>query len=268
MDCGHSSIQHYSYFNRTVLNPIQRDGYANDGRRAMFTLKNEVLDRCLLRRTKDTRAEDMNLPPRIVSIKKIRLHPFEEDFYNAVYTQTTSSFNEYVTEGTLLNNYAHIFDLLMRMRQAVCHPYLVVHSKNGVSSNANASNATALYRAVDCALCNETPTDCVVSTCCQTAFCKSCVMEYMEVSAGVRNDENSLQCPSCRNPFTIDINQVQESYIDESTSLTVPYLTNISKIGLPSLQELPHVASGEKYIIYFMTSLLSSNYFMTLFVVS
>lgn len=83
----------------------------------MFTLKNEVLDKCLLRRTKLTKAEDLNLPPRIVNIKTVRLHPVEEDFYNALYTQTTSSFTDYVEGGTLLNNYAHIFDLLMRMRQ-------------------------------------------------------------------------------------------------------------------------------------------------------
>lgn len=33
--------------------------------------------------------------------------------------------------GTLLNNYAHIFDLLIRLRQAVNHPYLVVYSATG-----------------------------------------------------------------------------------------------------------------------------------------
>jgi DNA repair protein RAD16 len=74
-------------------------------------LKNEVLDISLLRRTKQTRAEDMKLPPRVVNIRTIRLHPIEEDFYNALYTQTKSSFNDYIAEGTLLNNYAHIFDL-------------------------------------------------------------------------------------------------------------------------------------------------------------
>lgn len=79
----------------------------------MFTLKNEVLDKCLLRRTKETRAEDLTLPPRIVSVRYVRLHPVEEDFYQALYTQGKSSFNDYVSDGTLLNNYAHIFDLLV-----------------------------------------------------------------------------------------------------------------------------------------------------------
>ena len=90
--CGHGSIQHYSHFNKYVLNPIQRDGYSGDGRRAMFILKNEVLDKCLLRRTKETTAEDMNLPPRLVTIRPVRLHPVEEDFYNALYTQVSTCF--------------------------------------------------------------------------------------------------------------------------------------------------------------------------------
>jgi DNA repair protein RAD16 len=108
-DCGHRAFSHFSHFNKHVLNPIQRDGYTGDGRRAMFILKNDVLDKCLLRRTKENRAEDMNLPPRLVTIRPVRLHPVEEDFYNALYTQTKSSFDDYVAEGTLLNNYAHIF---------------------------------------------------------------------------------------------------------------------------------------------------------------
>ncbi len=39
-----------------------------------------------------------------------------------------AQFDTYVSAGVLLNNYAHIFDLLMRLRQAVDHPYLVIHS--------------------------------------------------------------------------------------------------------------------------------------------
>jgi hypothetical protein len=33
-----------------------------------------------------------------------------------------------VTSGTVVNNYAHIFDLLIRLRQAVNHPWLVEYS--------------------------------------------------------------------------------------------------------------------------------------------
>lgn len=54
--CGHRAFTHYAHFNRFVLNPIQRDGYSGDGRRAMFKLKNEVLDKCKSARAERSKA--------------------------------------------------------------------------------------------------------------------------------------------------------------------------------------------------------------------
>lgn len=242
LGCGHGAIQHFSHFNKHVLNKIQRDGYRGDGRRAMFTLKNEVLDRCLLRRTKETRAEDMNLPPRLVEIRTVRLHPVEEDFYNALYTQTRSSFADYVAQGTLLNNYAHIFDLLTRMRQSVDHPYLIVYSKRNTegqqtfSASAEVTNGTT-----DCGICHEPPTDRVTSSCCGTAFCRSCVIDFMSAAENISH--GNTQCPSCRRPFSIDLNQSSVNVVDDGT-LTIARGTKDDSFSIPSLKELPHVATG------------------------
>ena len=41
----------------------------------------------------------------------------EADFYEALYTQSQAQFGAYVSAGTVVNNYAHIFDLLIRLRQ-------------------------------------------------------------------------------------------------------------------------------------------------------
>lgn len=232
--CGCASSQHFSYFNKHVLNVIQRDGYTGDGRRAMMKLKNEVLDKCLLRRTKESRAADMKLPPRVVTIKPIRLHPREEDFYNALYTQTKSSFNDYVSEGTLLNNYAHIFDLLTKMRQAVDHPYLIVHSKKNHNKIVQGGPAVA-NGSTDCELCGETPTDRVLSTCCKSAFCRSCVVDMMTL-ADV--EQGSTRCPCCRAPFSIDLNQKIQQVVDNGT------LTVNDTVGMPSLKEMRNVSSN------------------------
>lgn len=56
-------MQHYSYFNRHIMNPIQRYGYVGEGRKAMLTLKNQLMDKIMLRRTKVERAADLQLPP-------------------------------------------------------------------------------------------------------------------------------------------------------------------------------------------------------------
>ncbi|KAL7510045.1 hypothetical protein ACHAXN_006958 [Cyclotella atomus] len=240
-DCGHGGVQHFSHFNKYVLNPIQREGYTGDGRRAMFVLKNEVLDTCLLRRTKETKASDMELPPRLVEIKPIRLHPVEEDFYSALYTQTKSSFNDYVDSGTLLNNYAHIFDLLIRMRQSVDHPYLVIYSNKNTDNGRSTPSGVA---GVDCDLCHEPPTSRVVSTCCGAAYCRSCVLEYMSGTTSLANSD-SLSCPSCRGDFSIDLETSAEVEDDSVLALGTP--TRLTKHGgefMPSLKELPHVATG------------------------
>lgn len=208
-------------------------------------LKNDVLDKCLIRRTKQSRAEDMNLPPRFVQIRTIRLHPREEDFYNALYTQTRSSFNDYVTEGSLLNNYAHIFDLLTKMRQAVDHPYLIVYSKKNTAL-ASARNAPAVANgSIDCDLCNEPPTDRVVSSCCGAAFCRSCVIDFMSTALESQQAENT-RCPSCRDPLTVDLNQACSDVVDDGT-LTVSggdINGGNPSAGMPSLKEMTHVSSG------------------------
>lgn len=47
-------------------------------------------------------------------LRRLRFDAREADFYEALYTQSRASFSAYVDAGTLLNNYAHIFDLLIR----------------------------------------------------------------------------------------------------------------------------------------------------------
>jgi DNA repair protein RAD16 len=139
-DCSHSVIQHYCYFNKHILNPIKRSGYVAEGRRAMLKLKTNILDEILLRRTKTTRFEDIQLPPRIVTVRTEKLDVKENDFYEALYTQSQAQFNTYLQSGTVLNNYAHIFEILIRLRQAVDHPYLVIYSDAQVAKQDDSDN--------------------------------------------------------------------------------------------------------------------------------
>lgn len=252
----------------------------------MFKLKEEVLDKCLLRRTKETRAADMELPPRLVCIRTIQLHPVEKDFYDALYTQTKSSFSDYVARGkdslrlsnafansaaafskvslfcarflgTLLNNYAHIFDLLTRMRQAVDHPYLIVYSKRQMERDALAAADTARPQiangSTDCDICHEPPMGRVVSSCCGAAFCRSCVIEYMTPALEGAADAGGTPCPSCRAPFSIDLNQADVVMKDDDSSEDSPArrTSSITKSARdansdfgPSLKELANVNSG------------------------
>jgi len=188
-----------------------------------------------MRRTKETKADDMKLPPRFVSIRKVRLHPVEEDFYTTLYTKTRTSFNDYVDSGTLLNNYAHIFDLLIRMRQAVNHPYLVLYNKDKQESQGD-SAISRIHGDTTCGICHEEMTQYIVADCCSRGFGKECVSDYMDTAAGI-SGANQIPCPSCNEPFSIDLKAVQ---------VTEEGLTNVdsSHLDMPSLKDLPHVATG------------------------
>lgn len=60
----HSPLQHYCWWNKHVANPIKKWGYVGRGRKAMLLLKNQILTKILLRRTKVQCADVLALPPR------------------------------------------------------------------------------------------------------------------------------------------------------------------------------------------------------------
>ncbi len=123
---------------------------------------------------------------------------------------------------------------------SVAHPYLVVHSKRDANRAAASAAQTITNGRTDCALCHEPPTQRVISSCCQTQFCKLCVIDYMETAIG---NNDGVPCPQCREPFSINLNEVHEDTIADATQNG----ECISTIGLPSLKDLPHVSSG-KYL--------------------
>ncbi|XP_055810852.1 DNA repair protein RAD16-like isoform X2 [Solanum dulcamara] len=115
--CPHKSVRHFCWWNRYIASPIQSQGNHGTGRDAMVLLKHKILKSILLRRTKKGRAADLALPPRIVTLRKDSLDVKEEDYYTSLYNESQAQFNTYIQAGTLMNNYAHIFDLLTRLRQ-------------------------------------------------------------------------------------------------------------------------------------------------------
>ena len=88
-----------------------------------------ILETILLRRTKELRVNNVpiiSLPPRTLRLRKDNFMAEEADFYQALWENAKTKFNKYVQVGTVLHNYAHILELLLRLRQACDHPNLVL----------------------------------------------------------------------------------------------------------------------------------------------
>eukprot|EP00268_Persea_americana_P016783 TRINITY_DN17990_c2_g1_i1.p1 TRINITY_DN17990_c2_g1~~TRINITY_DN17990_c2_g1_i1.p1 ORF type:complete len:944 (+),score=189.89 TRINITY_DN17990_c2_g1_i1:195-2834(+) len=203
--CVHSASRHFCWWNKYIATPIQNRASHAEGRRAMILLRQKLLKGIVLRRTKKGRAADLALPPRIVTLRRDTFDSKEEDYYNALYTQSQAQFNTYIAANTLMNNYAHIFDLLTRLRQAVDHPYLVVYSRNESLSDGHKSDSVE-----DCGICHDPAEDAVVTSC-EHVFCKACLDDY---SAALE----MVTCPSCSKPLTVDFTTVKNA-ADQSTTI-------------------------------------------------
>ncbi|CAH8283008.1 unnamed protein product [Eruca vesicaria subsp. sativa] len=193
--CPHNAVRHFCWWNKNVASPITEPSLENEQRskRAMILLKHKVLKDILLRRTKLGRAADLALPPRIVTLRRDSLDVKESDYYESLYQNSKAQFNTYIEAGTLMNNFAHIFDLLTRLRQAVDHPYLVVYSPSrGANANLNDENK----KEQECGLCHEPAEDNVVTSC-EHVFCKACLIDYA-ASLG------KFSCPTCSTVLTMD----------------------------------------------------------------
>ncbi|XP_051151809.1 DNA repair protein RAD16 isoform X2 [Andrographis paniculata] len=191
--CVHKSVRHFCWWNKYIASPIQDHGAYGFGKGAMLLLKHKLLKSVVLRRTKRGRAADLALPPRIVTLRRDTLDVVEEDYYTALYNESQTQFNTYVEAGTVSNNYAHIFDLLTRLRQAVDHPYLVEYS---VSAMERKGKTVETDNDQICSLCQDPGEDTVV-TACGHVFCKSCLIDITTAMG-----QNS--CPSCSKPLTVD----------------------------------------------------------------
>ncbi|CAD7955921.1 unnamed protein product [Amoebophrya sp. A120] len=213
--CGHGKGQHRNYFQQHITLPLQK--YGNNvglGKKAMLLLKNEVLARSVLRRTKEERKADLNLPSLTIQVRRDQMSKAEKDFYQSMYMQTSTEFNTYVDKGTLLHNYAHVFDLIMRLRQAVDHPYLIIHGMGsiGQANMPSKSNKKENDSRMVCTLCQDICQKQVIAKC-GHAFCTDCVTEYIEDAPEM--EQGGVGCPACFAPLTVDLNPASSNDDDD-----------------------------------------------------
>ncbi|EGD73108.1 nucleotide excision repair protein [Salpingoeca rosetta] len=187
-DCGHANCSHFAWWNREILRPIQKFGPVGAGKVAFDHLR-QLLSAIMLRRTKVDRGSELGLPPRIIHTRRDLFTHEEEDFYEALFSESKTRFQSFVRAGTVLNNYAHIFELLMRMRQSVNHPWLVTHRVDSKDDKDV------------CGICHEFAEDPIMSGCKHT-FCREEVELYISSSCA-----EVPVCPVCFQPLSIDLTQ-------------------------------------------------------------
>ncbi|GAA5841303.1 hypothetical protein JCM9279_000609 [Rhodotorula babjevae] len=114
----------FSFFKTFVTVPFQ-----NKDPRAIEVIQ-VILESILLRREKKMRDKDGNpivtLPEKHLNVARLDFTEDERTIYDALFRNAKSRFLGYAAEGSVLQHVTAIFSILMRLRQAVLHPSLVL----------------------------------------------------------------------------------------------------------------------------------------------
>eukprot|EP01117_Protostelium_nocturnum_P009170 TRINITY_DN3283_c0_g1_i2.p1 TRINITY_DN3283_c0_g1~~TRINITY_DN3283_c0_g1_i2.p1 ORF type:complete len:784 (+),score=275.75 TRINITY_DN3283_c0_g1_i2:1039-3390(+) len=182
-----------------------------------------ILSNTLLRRTKDQKINGktvLELPPITTKRIPIKLSENEALFYRSLFEQAQDHVISFAKKGTIVKNFMAIFELLLRLRQACNHPFIVLMCMPGTKEgkyygnyempskvfkdsleslkNGNLDAMNSLVRGLGhdshnlCGICGDALMDPVtLPSPCGHTYCKLCIQEW--------SDKNTdSHCPLCR----------------------------------------------------------------------
>lgn len=211
----------WTKFSRDIAGPLKRKSSENVQTKAMQTLQ-ALLRAILLRRTKQSQIDGkpiLQLPPKTTSEERIAFGEDELTFYKSLETNAQIQFNKYLSKGAnggIGRNYSNALVLLLRLRQACCHPRLVVDSSDfmvqvagSLSPDDLLSNAEELMPQViarlkgqdafECPVCFDGTENPVVFPCGHT-LCNDCLSKIIDQFTTNEEDGRPAMptCPACR----------------------------------------------------------------------
>lgn len=113
-------------FKRDFTSPLK--GHSDGLKQKAMRQLQALLKAILLRRTKKSQIDGkpiLNLPERTTEPQNAVFSEDEDAFYQALQTRTQLQFNKFLKSGTVGRHYSNILVLLLRLRQACCHPHLI-----------------------------------------------------------------------------------------------------------------------------------------------
>ncbi|KAL4733624.1 SNF2 family N-terminal domain-containing protein [Aspergillus similis] len=177
-----------------------------------------LLKAVLLRRTKDSKIDGkpiFDLPRRFSEKVHAVFSEDELELYKALEAKTQLQFNRYLEAGTVGRNYSNILVLLLRLRQACCHPHLITdfsvklnETSEGVDFIANAeqfSNEVVVRlrdnENLECPVCIDAVDNPIIFFPCGHGTCSECFSRISDPSLSLQQGIDGaaqVKCPNCR----------------------------------------------------------------------
>ncbi len=178
-----------------------------------------VLKAILLRRTKTSQIDGkpiLTLPEKTEEIVHAIFNEDEQAYYTALESKTLIQFNKYVKAGTIGKNYSNILVLLLRLRQAACHPHLIMDfeeappeaSIEDMETWAKTLLPDVIRRIIgatvpfECPVCYDPIPNPRIVIPCGHDTCSECLVKIagnvQQEAIAEGNESGDAKCPTCR----------------------------------------------------------------------
>ncbi|KAJ5884727.1 hypothetical protein N7495_009237 [Penicillium taxi] len=176
-----------------------------------------------LRRTKASKLDGQ--PILVLPEKLIETHfavpvGAEKEFYQKLSDKSTREVEKLMERGILGKNFSYVLVLILRLRQACCHPLLIegyepeAHvlglDEDDLMKNANLLSPTVVSRILDnedttftCPVCMDTATNYIIYIPCGHSVCSECYVQISDPALLARLSEDGaevMKCQNCRGP--------------------------------------------------------------------
>ncbi|KAK1833199.1 ATP-dependent helicase ULS1 [Podospora conica] len=239
----------------------------NETKRQQALSKLQVLLKAImLRRTKTSVIDGkpiLTLPPKTEIQDHVVFSPDEGDFYKELETKSVVKFRKFMRAGTVGKSYSQVLTLLLRLRQACCHPHLLdfeVVGTTELSEEKMIALAQGLEASVvervkaiedfECPICYDAVEDPTIIIPCGHDTCSECFVSLSENAAqdsimagNDDNNRNSAKCPVCRGEARSDSVVNYKTFQKVHMPDKVPQDSKL--LGAPSLDD--DSDSGSEY---------------------
>ncbi|KAL7823385.1 SNF2 family N-terminal domain-containing protein [Trichoderma gracile] len=205
---------------RKDFSPLFNKNSATDGV-AMHRFR-ALLKAIMLRRKKDSELDGkpiLVLPAKREQVIYADLSQDERDYYDQLEKASKVTFNKYLREGSVGKNYSSILVLLLRLRQACCHPHLnldVEDTAPSVTTEELLELVKKLDEAIvvrikeadafECPICYDAVQSPTFFIPCGHDTCQQCLTRLVDSAAASNLQQGyegvaTAKCPVCRGSF-------------------------------------------------------------------